>query len=326
MKVLVTGGAGYVGSIITEELVSEGHEVIVLDSLQQGHKEAVPFGAKFIHANICNSKALEEVFQQFKIDSVMHMAAESVAEYSLTDPKRYFQNNVVGGINLLDTMLRHSIYKFIFSSSAAVYGEPQTSLIEEEHPKNPINAYGDSKLMLERILEWYRKAYGLEHISLRYFNAAGATRLLGEDHHPETHLIPNVLRRALDGNSSVPIFGTDYPTRDGSCIRDYIHVADIARAHILALEKLESLSGKVYNLGNGEGYSVIEVIEVAKIVTGVNIPTRGFPQRLGDPVTLVASSSQAKSELSWKPAFPELQSIIESAWRWMQEYPRGYKH
>ncbi len=269
MKVLVTGGAGYVGSVITEGLLGKGHEVIILDNLQQGHKGAVSRGAEFISADICDSKAIEEVFQRFTIDAVMHMAAEAAIEYSITDPKRYFQTNIVGGINLLNTMLRHNIYDAIFSSSAAVYGEPLTSPIEEEHPKNPINAYGESKLMFERILKWYGKAYGLRHISLRYFNAAGATKLLGEDHRPETHLIPNVLRAALD-NTLVPVFGTDYPTKDGSCLRDYVHVLDVAKAHTLALEKLDHLSDRVYNLGNGLGYSVIEVIGAASKVTGID--------------------------------------------------------
>ena len=324
MNVLVTGGAGYVGSIITEELLKEGHRIIVLDNLQQGHRDAVPLGVEFMLADICDKETLEEVFRRFKVDAVMHMAAETVVEYSLTDPRRYFQNNVVGGINLLDTMLKHNVRKLIFSSSAAVYGDPQSSPIEEEHPKNPINAYGESKLMFEHILDWYGKAYGLKHICLRYFNAAGASENLGEGHHPETHLIPNVLKAALDGNP-VPVFGTDYPTKDGSCIRDYVHVIDIARAHILALEKLEGLSGRVYNLGNAKGYSVIEVIEAARRVTGVNIPVKPCPRRPGDPAVLVASSNRAKEELGWKPKFSNLEAIIESAWKWIRRHPNGYE-
>lgn len=222
-------------------------------------------------------------------------------------------------------MLDHRVDKLIFSSSAAVYGEPQSIPIEEEHPKNPINAYGESKLMFERIVEWYGKAYGLKHISLRYFNAAGATRLLGEDHSPETHLIPNVLKAALDENSPIAIFGADYPTKDGSCVRDYVHVVDIAQAHILALGKVEKLSGGAYNLGNGEGYSVIEVIEAARKITGSKIPAKVSPRRPGDPAVLVASSTRAKSELGWKPKFPKLEAIIESAWKWMRRYPTGYE-
>jgi UDP-glucose 4-epimerase len=256
---------------------------------------------------------------------VMHLAAETVVEYSMTHPERYFQSNIIGGINLLDVMLKHDVDKFIFSSSAAVYGEPQRVPIEEDHSPNPVNAYGESKLMFERISEWYGKAHGLKHISLRYFNAAGATERLGEDHHPETHLIPNVLKAALDSGSPLAIFGTDYPTRDGSCIRDYIHVVDIARAHILALEKIDTLSGRVYNLGNGQGYSVLEVVEAARKVTEFEIPAEICPRRLGDPAVLMASSRLAQGELGWRPEFPELESIIESAWRWTKGHPAGYK-
>lgn len=324
MDILVTGGAGYVGSIVTEELLREAHKVIVLDNLQQGHKGAVLPEAEFVRVDICDAKALDDVFRRFKIDAVMHMAAETVVEYSITDPKRYFHNNVVGGINLLDTMLKHNAHKFIFSSSAAVYGEPANTPIGEDDPKVPVNSYGESKLMFEHILDWYGKAYGLKHISLRYFNAAGASKRLGEDHQPETHLIPNVLKAALNKNSPVAIFGADYPTKDGSCVRDYVHVVDIARAHHLALERIENLSG-VYNLGNGEGYSVLEVVETARKVTGINISTEVHPKRVGDPAVLVASSSRAKSELGWKPIYPELKNIIESAWNWMSKHPNGYE-
>ncbi len=325
MNILVTGGAGYVGSIVTEELLRQAHWVIVLDNLQQGHKGAVLTEAEFVLADICDAKAIDDVFRRFKIDAVMHMAAETVVEYSMTDPKRYFQNNIVGGINLLDTMLKHNVYKLIFSSSAAVYGEPQSIPIEEGHPKVPVNSYGESKLMFEHILGWYGKAYGLKHVSLRYFNAAGATELLGEDHQPETHLIPNVLKAALNNHNPVPIFGTDYSTKDGSCVRDYVHVVDIAKAHILALGRLENLSGRAYNLGNGDGYSVLEVVEAARKATRVNILAKAHSRRPGDPAVLVASSTRAKSELGWEQEFPKLESIIESAWNWMRERPNGYE-
>lgn len=324
MNILVTGGAGYVGSIVAEELLNQGHDVVILDNLQQGHKKAVLPEAQFILADICNARTLDDVFSQFKIDAVTHMAAETVVEYSVTDPKRYFQNNIIGGLNLLDAMVKHDVHRFIFSSSAAVYGEPQTIPIEEDHPPNPNNAYGESKFIFERILDWYRRAYGIRAISLRYFNAAGASERLGEDHRPETHLIPNVLKAAL-GNSPVTIFGTDYPTKDGSCIRDYVHVVDIARAHILALEKVDNLSGGVYNLGSGTGYSVLEVVETARKVTGINIPIKVNSKRLGDVATLVASSSRARSELNWKPGLSELEDIIDSAWRWMKQHPKGYE-
>jgi len=325
MNVLVTGGAGYVGSIVTERLLREGHKVIVLDNLQQGHKEAVLPPAEFVLTDICDTASLESVFCRFKIDAVMHMAAETVVEYSMTDPKRYFHNNLVGGIDLLNAMLKHGVDKIIYSSTAAVYGEPRSIPIEENHPEAPINSYGESKLMFERILEWYGRAYGLRHIFFRYFCAAGATELLGEDHRPETHLIPNVLKAALDGNNPVSVFGTDYPTKDGSCIRDYVHVVDIAQAHLLALEMIGDLSGNIYNLGNGKGYSVLEVIKTAEEVAGVKIPVKFCPRRLGDPATLVASSERAKRELGWKPQFSKLGSVIESAWRWLKGHPDGYK-
>ena len=324
MKVLVTGGAGYVGSVVVDELLTTGHQVIVLDNLQQGHRAAASPAAEFIPADICDPDALSNLFRQSGIDAVMHMAAETVIEFSITDPKRYFVTNVVGGINLLNVMLKHSVHRLIFSSTAAVYGEPHTVPIEEDHPMSPINAYGASKLMFEQILEWYGRAYGLKHISFRYFNAAGATVRLGEAHRPETHLIPNVLNAALH-KKSVSIFGSDYPTKDGSCIRDYVHVVDIARAHVLALEKLDLFNGRACNLGNQQGYSVIDVIETARKVTGLDIPTKVCPRRAGDPAVLVASSNRAKSELGWKPRFPELESIVESAWRWTTLHPQGYE-
>ena len=325
MYVLVTGGAGYVGSIVTEHLLKQKHKVIVLDNLQQGHKEAVLSPAEFVSGDICNIKTLEDILCRFKINAVMHMAAETVVEYSMTDPKRYFHSNLIGGTNLLNVMLKCGIDKIIYSSTAAVYGEPRSIPIDEDHPETPINSYGESKLMFERILQWYGRAYGIRHISFRYFCAAGATELLGEDHRPETHLIPNVLKAALNGNNPVSVFGTDYPTKDGSCIRDYVHVLDIAQAHLLALEKIDDLSGNIYNLGNGKGYSVLEVVKTAEEVVGVKIPTRFCPRRLGDPATLVASSERAKRELGWKPQFSKLEDIIESAWRWLKDHPDGYK-
>ena len=325
MKILVTGGAGYVGSVVAEELVEQGHDVLVLDNLQQGHRGAVPGGAEFVSADICEPASLEAVLRCHEFDAVMHMAAETVVEFSLADPWRYFQNNVVGGLNLLEAMRRHQVPKLVFSSSAAVYGEPESTPILEEHPKAPLNAYGESKLMFERILSWYGRAYGLKHVSLRYFNAAGASKLLGEYHRPETHLIPNILRAALNGATPVSLFGTDYPTKDGTAIRDYVHVVDIARAHLLALERLDSFSGRAYNLGNGEGYSVLEVVQTARKVTAIDIPVRAGARRPGDPAVLVASSSLAKAELGWKPRFLELSSIIESAWIWMKKHMNGYE-
>jgi UDP-glucose 4-epimerase len=323
MRVLVTGGAGYVGSAVSSELLRAGHEVTVLDNLQQGHEQAVPRGAQFVRGDICRPAALGRLFRQFCVDAVMHMAAETVVEYSTTDPKRYFQTNVTGGTNLLNVMLKHDIHRLVFSSTAAVYGEPQTIPIPEEHPKSPINAYGLSKLMFEQILDWYGRAYGLKHVSFRYFNAAGAAEGLGEDHLPETHLIPNVLKAALE-KKAVSVFGTDYPTADGSCVRDYVHVVDIARAHVLALERMDLLSGRVYNLGNQQGYSVKEVIHTAEEVTGIKIRVQAGPRRSGDPAVLVASSSLAGSELGWRPQYPSLKSIISGAWDWTSTHPQGY--
>ena len=326
MKILVTGGAGYIGSVVAEELFKRGYEVLVLDNLQQGYRESVPQEAEFVQADICDYKAIEQVFHRYAVSAVVHMAGETVVEYSMTDPRRFFRNNVIGGLNLLEAMLKHDVRRIIFSSSAAVYGKPRVTLIEENCSKVPVNSYGETKLMFERILEWYGKAYGLKHISLRYFNAAGASELLGEDHRPETHLIPNILKAALDKNSLVKIFGADYPTKDGTCVRDYVHVVDIGSAHILALKKIDSMSGKAYNLGNGEGYSVMDVVEATRQVTGVNIATKICPRRPGDPAVLVASSHLAREELGWKPKYPKIESIIETGWRWLKKHPDGYAY
>ncbi len=321
--ILVTGGAGYVGSVVAQELLERGYEVLVLDNLLQGHRRAVPTHAAFVEGDLRNAGGLEKIFSQFRVDGVMHMAAETVIEYSMTDPERYFSNNVIGGLRLLEAMLRQGVKRLIFSSTAAVYGEPRSVPIDEQHPKAPVNAYGESKLMFERILEWYGRAYGLKYASFRYFNAGGATQGLGEDHRPETHLIPTILKAAF-GSSVVPIYGTDYPTDDGSCVRDFVHVEDIAHAHVLALGKLDAVSGNAYNLGNGKGFSVLQVVETARRVTGRNIPLSWQPRRRGDPVALVASCSRVKTDLGWQPQFPGLDGIIESAWRWFREHPDGY--
>jgi UDP-glucose 4-epimerase len=324
MSILVTGGAGYVGSVVAETLMKHGYDVVILDNLQQGHREAVPKDVRLIVGDIGDVDILENVFRRFHIEAVMHMAAETVVEYSMTDPKRYFHNNIIGGIALLDTMLKHGVNKLIFSSSASVYGEPQSVPIAETHPKKPVNSYGESKLMFEHILNWYGKAYGLKHISFRYFTAAGASSLLGEDHHPETHLIPNILRAAYHNSRPVEVFGTDYPTKDGSCVRDYVHVVDIARAHILGLEKIKILSGRAYNLGNGEGYSVMEVVATAVKIAGAKLIIKFRPRRAGDPAVLVASADKARNELGWNPEVTAISDIIESAWRWLWSHPNGY--
>ncbi len=277
----------------------------------------------FVFGDCGDASDVEGVFSRNRIDAVMHMAAETVIEASMTDPARYFRNNIVGGLNLLEAMLRHGVRKLVFSSSAATYGEPVRAPIEEADQQTPVNSYGETKLMFERILAWYGKAYGLKHVSFRYFNAAGASARLGEDHRPETHLIPNVLKAARAG-TPVRVFGTGYGTRDGSCIRDYVHVTDIAQAHIRALEKLDELGGRVYNLGSGDGYSVLEVIAAAGKICGKPVRTDLSPPRPGDPAVLVASSNRARTELGWKPRYPEIEAIIESAWKWMQANPEGY--
>ena len=254
----------------------------------------------------------------------MHMAAETVIEFSMTDPKRYFKNNIVNGLTLLDTMLKYDVKKLVFSSSAAIYGEPTSIPITENHPQLPVNSYGESKLIFERILEWYGRAYGLKYIAMRYFNAAGASDKLGEDHRPETHLIPNVLKAALFPDKSVSIFGEDYPTKDGSCVRDYVHVRDIAQAHILALTNMSDVNGEAFNLGSGQGYSVKEIVSEAKRITGKPIRVEMKPRRAGDPAVLLASQEHATKELKWQPKYTDLETIIDSAWEWMVKHPQGY--
>jgi len=326
LNILVTGAAGYIGSAVTEELVKRENFVIALDNLQQGHRQAVSPKAEFVQADLANSEELEQVFLRYKIDAVVHLAADSIVSDSMTNPQKFFQNNVIYGINLLDTMLKQEVHKLIFSSTASVYGEPEEIPIKESHPLRPLNPYGEAKLIFEKILHWYGRAYGLKFTSLRYFNAAGASEHFGEDHNPETHLIPNILKVALGQSSEVPVFGSDYPTKDGSCIRDYVHVLDIAKAHILSLEYIEKHTGnRAYNLGNNKGYSVLEVIETARQVTSSQIPIVIHPQRQGDPAVLVADSGLAKSELGWQPEFSTLKNIIKSAWEWQRKHPHGYK-
>lgn len=322
--IVVTGGGGYIGSILVEGLVLQGYPVLVVDNLQQGHRQAVDLGALLLQGPLGDSEFLEGVFRQHNVGAVMHLAAESQVGLSVKEPERFFEVNVSQGLSLLRAMLRAGVKRLIFSSTAAVYGEPASVPIPEEAPLLPVNAYGESKVMFERVLSWYGQAYGLRSISLRYFNAAGASQRFGEDHRPETHLIPIILKVALGQQDHLPIFGDDYDTPDGTCIRDYVHVIDIARAHILALERLDSLSGRCYNLGNGEGFSVQQVWEKAREVTAVDIPARVYPRRKGDPARLVASSARARAELGWQPQYRELGSIIESAWRWQKEHPMGY--
>ena len=324
--VLVTGAAGYIGSVLCEELLENGYRVIALDNLEQGHTQAVPPGATFIKGDLAQNEALDRLFRTFPTEAVMHLAAHSLVGESVAQPARYFKNNGVNGINLLDAMLAHGVKKIVFSSSAAVYGEPVSLPIREPDPARPTNPYGESKLMFEKILQWYARAYGLKSVSLRYFNAAGASPRSGEDHHPETHLIPNVMKVALKQEEQLCLYGTDYNTKDGSCIRDYIHVVDIARAHILALRALETGASisPIYNLGNGEGYSVLEVLKAAREITGAEVPVLLQPRRPGDPARLVASPELIRSELGWQPRYPALKDIMASAWEWHRKHPYGY--
>lgn len=320
MRILVTGGAGYIGSVITEELVTGGHEVVVFDNFAKGHRDAVVPGAAFIRGDVLDGEALRRVFRERRVEAVVHMAADSLVGESVSDPARYYRSNVVGGLSLLEAMRAEGVGRLVFSSTAAVYGEPRKQPIEEDDPTSPTSPYGETKLAFERALGWYERAHGLRHVSLRYFNAAGASARCGERHDPETHLIPLALRAAQGEAREVVVFGEDYPTRDGTCVRDYIHVLDLARAHVLALEALREgdAPSRVYNLGcGGEGYTVREVLDVARRITGRPIPVRVGPRRPGDPAVLVAGSARIQRELGLRPAHQDLVAIVESAWRWM---------
>jgi UDP-glucose 4-epimerase len=324
MKVLVTGGAGYIGSVVTEELLNGGHEAVVYDSLYKGHRTAVDPRARFVQADLMDTDVLRSALKENQIEAIIHMAADSLVSESVEHPAKYYQNNVVAGLNLLQAMRDCGVRKLVFSSTAATYGEPDKQPIEESDPNAPTNPYGETKLAFERALSWYERAYGLRYASLRYFNAAGASERCGEWHETETHLIPLVLQAATGMRADVQIYGDDYPTRDGTCIRDYIHVIDLARAHILALGILDERSS-IYNLGcGGNGYSVKEVIDTAREITGCKIVTRVAPRRAGDPAVLIASSEKIKRELGWEPKFQDLRVIIKSAWDWLSSHPRGY--
>jgi UDP-glucose 4-epimerase len=324
MRVLVTGGAGYIGSTITEVLLDSGHEVVVYDNLQKGHAAAIAEGARFIKADLSDGEAIRAALHDHSIEAVVHMAADSLVGESVVNPEKYYWNNMVAGLSLLEAMLYCQVKRLVFSSTAAVYGEPAKQPICETDPVSPTNPYGETKLAFERALRWYENAYGLRYVSLRYFNAAGATDRCGESHEPETHLIPLVLQTAQGKRPAVEVYGDDYQTRDGTCVRDYIHVLDLARAHVLSLSVLDERSA-VYNLGcGGSGYTVREVIDAACTVTGVGIPVKIIPRRAGDPAVLIASSGRIAEELGWRPQFQDLRWIIESAWRWMTAHPNGY--
>lgn len=321
MNLLVAGGAGYIGSVFVEEACNAGHNVTVYDSLVEGHREAVDDRAKFIQGDLADHDATLAALKESEAEAVLHFAGFIMVGESMQNPTKYFRNNVSNSIELLDACVQAEVKKIVFSSTAAVFGMPDRVPIEEDFPKNPINAYGDSKLMFESLLRWYKQIHGIDFVAFRYFNAAGASPTRGEAHKIETHLIPNILKVPAGEKESCSIFGTDYDTPDGTCIRDYIHVQDLASAHLLALNP--EASGH-YNLGNGEGYSVREVIDTCERVTGAKIKVIEEPRRPGDPPRLIASSKKAIEELGWKPEHDTLEDIISSAWKWHKEHPDGY--
>lgn len=322
MKILVTGAAGFIGSVVTEQLIAGGDEVIALDNLQSGHRAAVHPEALFVMGDLCHGDWLREFMVAHPVDAVIHLAAEALIDER--DPGRFYRVNVCGGLNLLEAMAAAGVTRLIFSSTAAVYGEPERTPITEDAPHRPVNPYGDSKLAFERMLTWYERAHGLRHISLRYFNACGASERYGQFGPRETHVIPILFEVALGQREAFPLFGTDYDTPDGTCIRDYIHVADIAQAHRLALAAIDRIGARAYNLGTGAGYSNCQVIAVAEHVTGRTIPIALVPRRAGDPARLVASAARIQHELDWVPRFPDLTTMVRTAWDWRQRHPKGY--
>lgn len=324
MHVFVAGGAGYIGSVTATELLKAGHRVTVYDNLARGHRQALPAGARWVEGDFGNATALRQALAADPPDAAIHLGAFIEAGESMKDPGTFFDNNVAKTVTLVNALIEASVERLVFSSSAGVYGEPERSPIDEEHPIRPVNVYGETKALVERMLRWYGERRGLRWVALRYFNAAGATDERGEDHDPESHLIPVVLQVPLGRRESITIFGGDYPTRDGSCIRDYVHVLDLAQAHLLALGQCDR-GGGVFNLGNGAGFSNLEVVESARRVTGHPVPTVVGPRRPGDPAELVASSEKARTLLGWQPQFTALDAIIESAWSWHQRHPRGYQ-
>ncbi|HEY4899794.1 MAG TPA: UDP-glucose 4-epimerase GalE [Terriglobales bacterium] len=325
MRILVTGGAGYIGSVVTDHLLRAGYTVTVLDNLIMGWREAVPAQAEFVQADMGDETALDQLFSSHGFDAVMHFAALIEAGESVKHPEQYFDNNSARTLTLLRAMLKHQVSRFVFSSTAAVYGEPQIVPIVEEHPLFPTNAYGESKLIVERMLRWFHSAHGLRYASLRYFNAAGATPIRGEAHRSESHLIPIILQVPLGQREDFTIFGADYPTHDGTCIRDFIHVDDLATAHLLALNGLETHETLICNLGSGTGFSVREIVAIARKVTGHAIPVIGSPRRPGDPAVLVASPEKIRRVLGWNPQHSDVESIVATAWEWHKAHPHGYR-
>lgn len=321
MRLLVTGGAGYIGSICVETLLDAGHEVLILDNFSEGHHAAIDPRAKCIEIDLAELEKLITTFKKFSPDAVLHFAGKALVSESMKDPSIYYRVNVSCGVNVLDAMLASNCKKIIFSSSCATYGIPEKMPIDERTPQKPVNPYGHSKLLFEQILKWYEQIHGITHVILRYFNAAGASKKLGEHHRVETHLIPNVLKVALGQAEYVPVYGNHYPTPDATCIRDYIHVLDLASAHRLALDVKESAA---YNLGTGDGHSVLQIVEAARKVTGHEIPVQFLPPRAGDPPRLVASAHKIHQELGWVPQFSHLTELVTSAWNWHKAHKKGY--
>ncbi len=324
MKVFVTGGAGYIGSVVIEELLAEGHQVTAYDSLKPGHRTALPEDVDFQEGDILDAENLYRSLNLAQADAVMHLAGEIVVSESIQNPGLHFKVNVSGGVEVLEAMKTAGVSRIVFSSTAGVYGDPDIAVITEEAPKHPLSPYGLSKLQFEQILEWYGRIHGFKHVSLRYFNACGATNKNGEDRKNETHLIPILIEAAMGKRPGIKLYGTDYPTPDGTCIRDYVHVSDIARAHVAVLEALDDLRAAAYNLGTGRGHSNREVIATVEQVSGRSIEVEEVERRPGDPPVLVASAKKIEDELGWKPEVTELEQMVESAWRWRQAHPNGY--
>jgi len=326
-KILVTGGAGYIGSHIVRVLTDRKQDVVVVDNLSEGNRASID-GVPLVESDFADETMLDRVLAGGGVEFIVHMAANCEVGESVENPAKYYANNVTRSMRLLDAARRHGVRGIVFSSTAATYGEPLEIPITEAHPQLPTNPYGETKLAFERALEWYHRAYGMSYVALRYFNAAGAhpDGTIGEDHRPESHIVPRLLRGVLEGGQEVPIFGTDWPTPDGTCVRDYVHIVDLAQAHVLAMDAMRSGDAKAeaFNLGNGEGFSVLQVIDTVGKVTGQRPPSRDAPRRAGDPATLVASSDRIRAQLGWKPEFPTLEKIVSTAWEWHRTHPDGY--
>jgi len=324
-SILVTGGAGYVGGVCCSKLVERGHRVVVADDLSTGHAALVPIGAELHRVDIGNREAMRKLFAGEQFDIIFHFAAKALIAESVADPGFFFDSNVASGIALLEAARSAGVKRLVFSSSAAVYGNPSATPIDEDHPKNPVNAYGETKLMLERVLQWYVEAYGWSVFAFRYFNACGGTESVGEDHRPETHIIPLLLQTASGKRDYFEVLGNDYPTSDGTCLRDYVHVLDIAEAHLLALEVPERPGMRVYNIGTGSSFSVRQVVRAVEQLVGARLPIKDGPRRAGDPAILCASPKRLMLELGWRPCSSDLHEIVRSAWEWKQKHPDGYE-